>query len=199
MAGSLRRRLRSISKARALSAEERVQHILDERTELLAARTGSRQAPAAEAPRALICSAGRERFGIAIDSVAEVLPYRECMPVPDGPPAMVGVFGRGGHLVSVIDLAMALGMEAASPDNESWHLVLLRREQPQVALRVDRADEVSPILPLPGDEVGGFRSEAIIGHAEAQSDSADQERILSLLDIDRLLRPFLSSSPVSGV
>jgi purine-binding chemotaxis protein CheW len=94
---------------------------------------------------------------------------------------------------------MALGMEAASPDNESWHLVLLRREQPQVALRVDRADEVSPILPLPGDEVGGFRSEAIIGHAEAQSDSADQERILSLLDIDRLLRPFLSSSPVSGV
>jgi purine-binding chemotaxis protein CheW len=199
MSRSLRRKLRQIDRSRILSAEERIQHILDDRTERLAARAQAHAAPAAEAPRVLACGAGREHFGIPIEAVAEVLPYRECVPVPDGPAALIGLFGRSGRLVSVIDLAMALGLEPAVADEQPWHLVLLRGEHPQIALRVDQAIAVTDIVPLAGEEAGGFRTEAVSGYARPGSGFADQDRVLSVLDIARLLRPFLPSSPASGV
>jgi purine-binding chemotaxis protein CheW len=199
MAGSVRRRLRRMERGRIRSAEERVQQILDERTESLASRRRDAANPIQALPHALVCGAGRERFGIPIEAVAEVLPSQAIVPVPDGPPALVGLFGRGGRLVSVIDLALALGIEPSSTDDESHHFVLLRRDQPQVALKVGRAYAVADIVPLTGEEAAGFRTEAVTGYARVQSDPAGQADTLSLLDTERLLRPFLTSSPVSGV
>jgi len=198
MAKSARRRIKQMAQVRIRSAEERVRQILDERTERLAARRHAAALPADALPRALICGAGRERFGIPVEMVAEILPPQKCVPVPDGPPALIGLFGRGGRLVSVIDLALALGLEPASPGDESQHFVLLRREQPQVALRVERAFAVGDVLPLTGEEAAGFRNDAVTGYGKVQSGPADQDDILSLLDTERLLRPFLHSS-VPGV
>jgi purine-binding chemotaxis protein CheW len=198
MVKSVRRKLRQMERVRIRSAEERMQQILDERTERLAARKAAATAPAEALPRALVCGAGRERFGLPIGAVAEVLPSQNCMPVPDGPPALIGLFGRGGRLVSVIDLALALGLEATSSDDESSHFVLLRRDQPQVALRVERAYAVADILPLTGDEAAGFRNDAVTGYGKVQSGPDDQDETLSLLDTERLLRPFLPTTSAPG-
>jgi purine-binding chemotaxis protein CheW len=198
VANSVRGRLRLMERVRIRSTEERVQQILDERTERLAARRDA-AAPAEALPRVLVCGTGRERFGLTIRAVAEVLPPQKCMPVPDGPPALIGLFGRSGRLVSVIDLALALGLEAASPEDENAHFILLRREQPQVALRVERAYAVTDILPLTGEEAAGFRNDAVTGYGKTRSGPADQDEIVSLLDIERLLRSFLPSSSVPGV
>ncbi|MBB3020308.1 purine-binding chemotaxis protein CheW [Microvirga lupini] len=198
MARSVRRKLRQIDRGRIRSAEERVQHILDERTESLASRRKDKASPAQVLPRALVCGSGRERFGIPIEAVAEVLPPQKVMPVPDGPPAMVGLFGRGGRLVSVIDLALALGIESFG-EGEDQHFILLRRDQPQVALRVERAYAVADIRLLTGEEATGFRTDAVIGYARLQDAAGDPADTLSLLDPERLLRPFLSTSPVPGV
>lgn len=198
MAPSLRRKLRQIARTGIRTAEERTRQLLDERTEYLAAREDYEANAPVEAPQVLICGAGRELFGIPAAAVAEVLPSRETMPTLGGSPALVGVLGRGGRLVSVIDLALALGMTASSEEGAE-HLVLLRNEQPLVALRVGRAYAVSEIAPLTeGDEVS-FRSDAVTGYAKALSGFADQNRVLSLLDIERLLRPFQPSSTVPGV
>ncbi|MGF9758798.1 chemotaxis protein CheW [Microvirga sp. 0TCS3.31] len=199
MAKSARRKLRQIERGRIRSAEERVQHILDERTESLGSRRKDAASPVQALPRALVCGSGRERFGIPIESVAEVLPPQKVMPVPDGPPALVGLFGRGGRLVSVIDLALALGIEPSSAEDEDHHVVLLRREQPQVALRVERAYAVADIHLLTGEEATGFRTDAVTGYARMQDSAGDPSGTLSLLDTERLLRPFLSPSPVPGV
>lgn len=197
MKRSLRRKLIQTERRRVLSAEERTREILDERTARLAARSSSE--PTITTTRALVCGAGGEHFALSLEAVSEVLPFRECMPVPDAPPAMIGLFGRGGRLVSVIDLAVALGLAPASTDGEAWHLVVLRREQPQVALRVERAFAVSDIAPLADGERGAFLNEAVTGYATTHSGLSDEERVLSVLDPDRLLRPYLSSSSASGV
>lgn len=197
MAKSVRRKLHQMTQVRIRSAEERIRQILDHRTEGLAARKDAASAPAETLSRALVCGSGRERFGIPVEEVAEVLPAQKCVPVPDASPALIGLFGRGGRLVSVIDLATALGLEPA--DDEGQHFVLLRREQPQVALRVERAFAVSEILPLTGAEAAGFRNDAVTGYARPAAEMADRDETLSLLDTERLLRPFLSSSPVPGV
>ena len=198
MAKSVRRKLHQMAQVRIRSAEERIRQILDHRTEGLAARKDAASAPAETLSRALVCGSGRERFGIPVEEVAEVLPAQKCVPVPDASPALIGLFGRGGRLVSVIDLATALGLEPAA-DDEGQHFVLLRREQPQVALRVERAFAVSEILPLTGAEAAGFRNDAVTGYARPMAEIADRDETLSLLDTERLLRPFLSSSPVPGV
>ena len=198
MANSVHGRLRLMERVRIRSTEERVQQILDERTERLAARRDA-TAPAEALPRVLLCGTGRERFGLPIEAVAEVLPPQKCMPVPDGPPALIGLFGRSGLVVSVIDLALALGLEATSSEDEYAHFILLRREQPQVALRVERAYAVTDILPLTGEEAAGFRNDAVTGYGKTRSGPADQDEIVSLLDIERLLRSLLLSSSVPGV
>jgi purine-binding chemotaxis protein CheW len=197
MKRALQRKLISVARTKARSAEERARQILDERTARLAERGGL--GPVIEPDRALICAAGGEHFGISLDSIAEILPFRECVPVPDGPAAMIGVFGRNGQLVSVLDLALALGLQPSVNEDGAWHLVMLRQDRPQVALKVDRAYAVSDILPLAETEAGTFRNEAVTGYAKAVSGFADEERVLSLLDSARLLRPFLPTPPVSGV
>ncbi|HZH53102.1 MAG TPA: chemotaxis protein CheW [Microvirga sp.] len=196
MRGSLRHRLRQIGKARHLSSEERARLLLDERTERLAAR--SQRETETNRIRVLLCSVGSELYGVSLDVVAEVLPFQPLVPVPDGPAALLGLFGHGGHLVSAIDLGQALGHAPAPQNGESRHLVLLRREQPRAALCVDRALGVEDVTPLAADETRAFRTEAVVGYAKAEP-IADQERVLSLLGIDRLLQQFLPSSPVPGV
>jgi purine-binding chemotaxis protein CheW len=68
-----------------------------------------------------------------------------------------------------------------------------------VALRVERAYAVTDILPLTGKEAAGFRNDAVTGYGTTRSGPADQDEIVSLLDIERLLRSFLPSSSVPGV
>lgn len=200
MANSARRKLKLMERVRVRSAAERMQQILDERTERLAARTDAAAAPAQALSRVLVCSAGRERFGFPIDMVAEVLPPQRCTPVPDGPPALIGLFGRGRRLVSVIDLAVVLGIENGAPEDGSsdYHFILLRRDQPQVALRVARADTVADVLPLTGEEAGGFRNEAVTSYGKVRLGTDDLDTTLSLLDPERLLRSFLPTLSVPG-
>lgn len=198
MRRSLRHKLRQIGRARHLSAEERARFLLDERTERLAARSGQQTETEVEKARVLVCSVGNEIYGVPLDMIAEVLPFRPLVPVPDGPAALMGMFGHGGRLVSAIDLGQALGQASSPPDGENRHLVLLRREQPPVALGVDRALGVEDVTLLAADETREFRTEAVVGYATAEP-VADQEKVLSLLDVERLLHPFMPPSPVPGV
>ncbi|MBZ6077780.1 chemotaxis protein CheW [Microvirga puerhi] len=197
MAKTLRRKLRQISRAGSLSAEERTQRILDERTQRLASRHAMQSPLAGETTSVLICDTGRESYGIPVHAIAEVLSFRECLPLPEGPPALIGLLGWNGQLISVIDLASALGTAPATEKSDG-HLVLLRRSAPKIALRVDRAKGVETVTPIAPEETNSFRKEAILGYAEISSDVADQEKILSLLDLNRLLHPFLPSLPASG-
>lgn len=197
---SRRRKLTQITRTTLLSAEERARHLLDERTERLARRSRD-ESEASATTRVLICSVGPEYYGLPLEAIAEVLPFRAPMPVPGGPAGLIGVLGRSGHLVSVIDLGAAVGQApiASEGETENQHVLLLRREQPRVALRVDRALGVEDVVPLNAEEAREFRTEAVVGYAKSDLGFADRDRVLSLLDIDRLLRPFLTSSPVAGV
>lgn len=198
MAKSLRRRLRQMNRAKILSAEERAQLILDERTERLASRAIGETPAIVDTIEVLVCGVGSERYGIPLPAVAQIMPDQTCVPVLDAPPALVGILGRNNHLISVIDLGRALGSSSMSQDEPSSggsrHLVLLRRERPRIALRVDRAYGVFAVVPLTSDRARNARNEAVIGYAEAASSFADQERVLSLVDVERLLHPFLPSS-----
>ncbi|AWN54056.1 chemotaxis protein CheW [Methylobacterium sp. 17Sr1-1] len=172
----------------------RIEEILEARTRNLAARG---TAPEARPTRALlVCRAGSETVGLPLESVAEVFPFRPCTPVPGAPAALVGLTGRGGALVSVVDLAMALGAAPAAPEGITGHVVTLRRDGPRIGLLVERVLSVAEAVVESVTEPGGLGRRAVAGYARAASQASRPEADgsgFAVLDLPSLLAPLLAA------
>ena len=171
----------------------RIEEILDSRTRSLATRG---TAPEARPTRSLlVCRAGAETVGLPLESVAEVFPFRPCTKVPGAPAALVGLTGRGGMLVSVIDLAVALGTAPASREEAGGHIVALRRDGPRIGLRVDRVLSVTEAVVETAAE--GLGRRAVAGYARAAVQTTDEpgtdESGFAVIDLASLLGPLLAS------
>jgi purine-binding chemotaxis protein CheW len=172
--------------------------LLEARTRQLARR--STALPVATRP-VLVCAVGQEFYGIALPEVARVLPFTPCARVPGTPQAMLGLVGRAGQLFSALDLGTALGLRQAGAGPASdgirdGHLLLLRRVQRRFALRVDRVLGLAQVTPLEAPDPGG----AITGHAPIPPGLAPSgpQRLMALIELDRLLQSFLAPSEPSG-
>ncbi|AWB21921.1 chemotaxis protein CheW [Methylobacterium currus] len=178
----------------------RIEEILEARTRSLATRGA---APEARPTRSLlVCRAGAETVGLPLEGVAEVFPFRPCTPVPGAPPSLVGLTGRGGILVSVIDLAVALGAAPAPAEESLGHVVALRRDGPRIGLRVERVLSVveAQVEALAGTsvETGGLGRRAVAGYARAASPGSRQESNgsgsgFAVIDLASLLAPLLAA------
>lgn len=174
----------------ANQAAERARALRAARTEALA-RRGLGRAEVAARRAYLVCACGAERYGLPLEEAAGVLPMRPCTPVPGAVPALLGLAAVSGRIVSVLDLARALGRPGpgAAP---SGHLVALRAGAVPVALAVDRVIGVSEIdadLARPEADPshpssGGMGGAAVSGYAPAESAGGD----FVVLDLPRLLR-----------
>ena len=171
---------------------ERARALRAARTEALA-RRGLGRAEAGARRAYLVCACGAERYGLPLAEAAGVLPMRPCTPVPGAVPALLGLAAVSGRIVSVLDLARALGRPGpgAAPGG---HLVALRTGTVPVALAVDRVIGVVEIDAEPasaGSEAdpshppsGGMGAAAVSGYAPAGSEGGD----FVVLDLPRLLR-----------
>lgn len=140
--------------------------------------------------RYLVCACGEARYGLVLESAAEVLPMRPCTPVPGAVPALVGLVAISGRIVSVLDLARALNHRATGRrDSESGHLVVLRTHPAgPVALAVDRVLGVAARAVEAGDpSAAGMGDGAVSGYAAAEPASAGDGGFV-VLDLARLLR-----------
>jgi purine-binding chemotaxis protein CheW len=182
---------------RSLPAHDphRLDRILDARTRQLAARDDAREGGGIAAGPApipgLACTLGSETYGLPLTDIAQVVPFTPLTPTPGAPPAMLGLLGRNGQVFIVLDLATALGAAAlgAGPTAQpAGHLLLLRHGPRRFALRVDRATGAIEAMPAEAPtEVAPHR--AVTGHALAPGGA-----LLGLIDLERLLRPYLATA-----
>jgi purine-binding chemotaxis protein CheW len=124
---------------------------------------------------ALVFRLGQERYAIALQELAEVLPFQGCTRVPGAPAKLLGVINLRGELRPVIDLARML---SGSPSTDSGAVLILRR---QAALKVDAVDELREI-----------DSEDLIRPSEGHFVSAVASGTLGLLDVETMLSAALS-------
>ncbi|MBC9180262.1 chemotaxis protein CheW [Pseudoroseomonas ludipueritiae] len=179
--------------------ENRAARILDARTRHLATRGAARETGPVSPPL-LLCTLGNEAYGLPLTSVAQVVPFAPCTPAPGQPAAMLGFHGRAGQIFTVLDLGLALGM---AKGRDGGHLLLLRHAPRRFALRVDRALSAADALPLveaeatqdaPGQPAAP-RHGAIASHAMAPAGmAAPGTALVGVIDLDRLLRPFLAGA-----
>ena len=130
--------------------------------------------------------AGR-RCGVPTDVVVEVHPAVQLAPLPDAPPAIVGIVNRRGSALPVLDLRRRLGLPTRQVQLDD-RLVVLQAAARDIGLLVDAAVDV---IDVPGESVDraiasatdSFLSEGVALLADG---------LLVVLDVDA----FLSSDDV---
>lgn len=141
------------------------------------------------APReVLTLCLGAEEYAIDILRVQEIRSYEKPTRVANTPPHMLGVTNLRGVIVPIVDLRMRFGLEAAY--DATTVTIVLNVGSRTVGAVVDAVSDVQALPPeqiKPAPDFGGvIDATQVIGLATIQR--GDRERMLILVDIERLLR-----------
>jgi purine-binding chemotaxis protein CheW len=126
---------------------------------------------------------GDEEFCLDILRVQEIIRLQQLTRVPNSPDALDGVMNLRGKIIPVIALRKRFGLEQA-PSNKNARIVVVEVKGTVLGLIVD---SVSEVLRIPADTVepppqlGQARQEYVSGVGKLD------DRLLILLDVDRLM------------
>jgi len=138
---------------------ERLEAVYQQRAAELARRVSQEDANAS-AMRVLAFLLGEELYALELADVVELLPFAGVTPVPEGPPALLGVINLHEEICSVVDLGHLMEL-ADRNTTQSGYVMVVRKKGQQTALRVDALDAIhslraEDLLP-PGEEPGTCR------------------------------------------
>lgn len=134
-------------------------------------------------PYLLLLAAGRV-FGVPLPDVLEVVSPRACTRLPGAPPEVLGLVNLRGRVVTVVDLATAMGL-LTRPDAPGRVVVIDHRGH-RVALSVDDAPRILMIDPADLEMLPPDEPLPIYAATEAEG------RALAILDTGALLGPVLA-------
>ncbi|KAF1077595.1 chemotaxis protein CheW [Halodesulfovibrio sp. MK-HDV] len=129
-------------------------------------------------------SIGEEEFGVDILKVQEIIRTMEITKVPKAPVFVEGVINLRGKVIPIIDLRRRFGLSSKEHDKHT-RIIVIEINNMIVGFVVDSVSEVLRIpagtVEPPPAVVAGMESEYISGVGKLQ------DRLLILLDLDRLL------------
>lgn len=129
-------------------------------------------------------SIGDEEFGVDILKVQEIIRTMEITKVPRAPEFVEGVINLRGKVIPIIDLRRRFGLSSKAHDKHT-RIIVIEINNMIVGFVVDSVSEVLRIpastVEPPPPVVAGMESEYISGVGKLQ------DRLLILLDLDRLL------------
>jgi chemotaxis signal transduction protein len=99
-----------------------------------------------DASPVIVLGIGKERYGVDLADVAEVLAAVRATPVPGAAPVFSGVINIHGEIRPVMDLRRFLSMEAA-PDGGLRRVILLRKDGWEMGLEIDSVEQIRWIEP----------------------------------------------------
>lgn len=122
-------------------------------------------------------------YGINVEKVREILPYREITPVPNSHPCIEGIFMPRGDIITVIDLFQTLGFD--NPDRRNNFLIVTNFNNLNIAFdvqsviginRVSWKDVVKPDATVSGPGTG-----------VATGIIKNKDNLLIILDFERIV------------
>lgn len=125
-----------------------------------------------------------EDYGLPLEQVRSIERMQPITRVPGVAPFIKGVINLRGLVIPIIDLRLRLHMEAAT-DLDQTRMIIVRAQDKEVGLIVDRANDVvdvplDSIEPAPGS-VGGQEDEYINGVVKVE------KKLLMLLNLEYVL------------
>ena len=126
----------------------------------------------------------QEEFGVDILKVQEIIRMMEITKVPKSPEFVEGVINLRGKVIPIIDLRKRFGVESRAHDKDT-RIIVIDINSMTVGFVVDAVSEVlrisSDTVEPPPPVVANIESDYIKGVGKLQ------DRLLILLDLDRLL------------
>ncbi|MFC3675472.1 chemotaxis protein CheW [Ferrovibrio xuzhouensis] len=122
-------------------------------------------------------------YGAAILAVREIRGWTAETPLPNAPAGVRGIINLRGQVVPIFDLRVRLGA-AATPPTATHVVIVVEAAAGQFGLLVD---SVSDILTLDDAELQPVPPAATDGNGLLLALAARAERMVSLLDLDRLV------------
>lgn len=143
-------------------------------------------------PQIVVLRCAHSVFGIPIEHVREIVMVPEITPVPDSGEHIRGIINLRGRILPVLDLGLRLGL-GSGPRDRSGRIVVVEPERQQLlGLLVDEASEVLRLTDAQRSAPPELLADSLQGsvHQVAQVG----ERLLLLLDLSRLLEPFVAGA-----
>jgi purine-binding chemotaxis protein CheW len=144
----------------------------------------------------LTFNAAGQEYGVGILSVREIRGWSSETPLPNTPVAVRGIINLRGQVVPIYDLRIRLGAEPSTPT--ATHVVIIvEAASGFYGLLVD---SVSDILSLAERELQGIPETGLsMEGAFVTALLAREERMVSLLDLDLLVRVQAKAVPEMAV
>lgn len=182
------------------------ERLLAERTRRLATRplrslAAPAVAAATAAERRLVVEVAGDYYGLALASAVEVLAPLPVGPVPTAPPAMIGLFAHRGRLYNLLDMAALLGSpRPRTPGLPKGRLLVLEDiDGAAIALLADAVLGAAPATPLPTEAEAAGSGEGALRYARAPAGALGRDPVVfALLDLPRLLHPFIAATTAPG-
>jgi purine-binding chemotaxis protein CheW len=96
-----------------------------------------------EAPRLLIFGVGGRLCACELDSIREIVPYRQATRLPGAPPYVTGLINLRGTILTVMDMGLRLGASPIDPVKGS--IVLAESGTRVIGLGVDELRDVQRV------------------------------------------------------
>jgi len=124
---------------------------------------------------------GGEAYAVLVKDVREVLKNRALTPVPNAPPYILGVTALRGAVLPVIDLCVRFGLASGQRDEKS-RIIVVKAEEDEVGLVVDRVTGVLTIMP---DAIRPTPENIEQGSTYLSGIVRKDEKLYILLDLDK--------------
>ncbi len=138
---------------------------------------------------------GGEEFALPIDMVNEVVKTPPIAPIPQTKPFVKGVANVRGNVYTMIDLTAKLGMTKEESEDDESYCMVIKSEDYQVAVIVDRVPDTMAVFEREIEESGGVMVQSSQADAYIKQIIKREERMIMLLDIiDLIEEPVIEES-----
>jgi purine-binding chemotaxis protein CheW len=164
-------------------------------TEQRLSSQGTRQTDLSGTHQVVSFRLANEEFGIEITKVQEIILVGEITRVPQTAPYIKGLINLRSTVIPIVDLRLRFGM-VEQPPTEETRIMVMNVSGKTIGIVVDAVSEVLRIakeqIAPPPATVSGLGREHITGLAKLN------QRLLILLDVDRLLSEVSTSVPTAA-
>lgn len=121
---------------------------------------------------------GNARFALLTEEIAAITEWRQPTPLPQAPPAVLGVVSVQGRMLTVLDPAVLL--EEPADGSSSNHFIVALRGDEQLALLVDEKGETVPGAAGLQVSAANGAMRGVIKHQESEIGVLDRTKLFGL-------------------
>ena len=125
----------------------------------------------------------RERFGIPIEQVREIIASYSIVPLPKAPEFIEGIISLRGDIIPIVEMRRRFDMESR-PGDEETRIIVIEMRDFSVGVQVDKVYEVLKLaeddIDAPPKLVAGLKADYLAGVAEVN------EKLTIILNLEEI-------------